>query len=309
MQYLFITISLSTLCVSEICFAQPKPIEVTYSTNSNNEYSFQSKNLNFCDYTVKVEFQNLQNATSSSSLPYIESISSGINTLFTLKPSQTGQNISFQFGYKSQKGRLLSKPPKSFIYLLPFSNQSKHRINDSQNIMEMVSGKKVNNFYGLSFQMKKGDTVFAARRGIVSELKDEYDKYNDGVWFSSQTNFVEVFHQDGTFARYNRLKKGEVLVKEGQNIEVGQALGIVADDAFEGATVAQLMIYYLSKTNAFIDTKHGYDYVKPIFYTKDRPEGKFLEHGESYVSEWAESIVTQEMSKREIKKWKEGRNK
>jgi murein DD-endopeptidase MepM/ murein hydrolase activator NlpD len=297
----------SLLCflilIAPLCFGQSAPVEVNYTSN-NNEYTFQYKNPNYCDYVLKVEFSDLQGGTCSCSLPFIESVSAGSGTLFTLKPSQTNQSISFRFGYKTQKGRLLPKPPKPFIYLFPFSKVQTHRAFQSQNIMETISGKKIADFYGMAFQMKKGDTIFAARRGVVSEIKNQFDTHSDGVWFSSQTNFVEVFHQDGTFGRYNRLKKGLIWVKEGQWVEAGEPIGIVADDTFEGNTVVQFTVYYLPKSNAFNENSHAYSYVIPTFYSTTSPGGVLLQQGAFYTSDWPESIVTQEMSKRELKKWK-----
>lgn len=302
----------SLLCffvlIAQLSFGQSAPVEVNYTSN-NNEYTFQYKNPNYCDYVLKVEFSDLRGGTCSCSLPFIESVSMGAGTLFTLKPSQVNQSISFRFSYKTQKGRLLSKPPKPFIYLFPFSKAQAHRAFQSQNIMETISGKKIADFYGMSFQMKKGDTVFAARRGVVSEIKNQFDTHSDGVWFSSQTNFVEVFHQDGTFGRYNRLKKGLILVKEGQLVEAGEPIGIVADDTFEGNIVAQFTVYYLPKSNAFNENSYAYSYVTPMFYSTTSPSGILLQQGAFYTSDWPESIVTQEMSKRELKKWNSLKNK
>ena len=285
---------------------QPKPVEVNYTNDTaKNEYTFRYQNPNACDYTVRVEFVGLQNGTCSCSLPYVESVTSGTGNLFTLKPSQPNQGISFRFSYSYQKGRLLSKPPKPFIYVFPFSKKEAHRANQTQNIIETIAGKKIPDFYGMSFQMRKGDTVYAARRGVVSEVKNEFDTHSDGVWFSTQTNFVEVFHSDGTFGKYNRFKKGTLMVKEGQRVEAGQPLGIVADDTFEGNTVAQYIIYYLVKSTNPADKGYTHSYVIPTFYTTTQPAGVLLQQGAFYTSDWPESIVTQEMSKREVKKWKE----
>jgi hypothetical protein len=104
--------------------------------------------------------------------------------------------------------------------------------------------------------------------------------------------------------RYNRLKKGALLVKEGDEVEAGQPIGIVADDAFEGSTVVQLTAYYLSKANAFSDTNHSFTYFAPTFYTQETPEGTLMQSLTFYTSAWPERIITQEMPKRVLKKWK-----
>ncbi|MCA0230021.1 MAG: M23 family metallopeptidase [Bacteroidetes bacterium] len=279
-------------------------VEVTYTANDKREYTFQAKNTNVCDYTVKVEFTDLQGGSCGCSLPFIESISPGPSTLFTLKPNQNNQGISFRFGYSYLKGRVLNKAPKPFLYLFPFSSAVPHKAFLSKNIMEMIANKKVSNFYGIAFQMQKGDTVFAARRGVVSQVKDAFDTHSDGIWFSSQTNSVEIFHGDGSFASYNRLKKGKMLVKEGQEVEAGEPLGIVTDDTFEGSVVVQFSVYYLSRARAFNQTEYPYEFVVPSFYSPTNTSGLVMQSGGTYTSEWPEAMVTQEMSKKEIKRWK-----
>lgn len=292
----------------ERTFSQINPVEITYTNNADKkEYTFQYQNNTYIDYAVKLDFSNLQGGTCTCSLPYVGSVSTGKGSLFTLKPSQDNQGISFRFSYKYQKGRLLNKPPKPYIYLFPFSKIQAHRANQTQNILELIAGKKVTDFYGMSFQMKKGDTVFAARRGIVSEIKNEFDTHAEGVWFSSNTNFVEIFHQDGTFGKYNRFKKGTILVKEGQQVEAGEPIGVVADDTFEGNMLVQFTVYYLDRAKAFIDTGHSFTYVIPTFYSTTTPVGVMLQQGAFYTSDFPESIVTQEMTKRELKKWKEAK--
>ena len=303
MKLIGITLVFTVVCFPFLGLSQGK-VEVSYTTNDKREYTFQAKNSTYCDYTVKVDFTNLNGGSCGCSLPYIEAVSVGQNTLFTLKPNQNNQGISFQFGYTYQKGRVLSKMPKPFLYLFPFSSSAPHRIFLSKNIMEVIGNKKTSNFYGIAFQMQKGDTVFAARRGVISQVKDAFDTHPDGIWFSSQTNSIEIFHSDGTFASYNRLKKSKMLVAEGQEVEVGDPLGIVADDTFEGTHVVQFSVYYLSRTKAFNQTEYPYDFVIPSFYSPTNASGLVLQSGGTYTSEWPEAIVTQEMSKKEIKRWK-----
>jgi Peptidase family M23 len=293
------------LLLHNVVFGQTKIVDVTYSQNTTNEVAFQYSNLGYCDYALKLEFSDLRGGDCSCMLPFVQSVKTGMGSLLTLKPTQPNQGVTFRFSYKYTKGRLLNKPPKTLMYLLPFSNTKAHRAQQTQNIIEMLGGQKITNFYGTAFEMQHGDTIYASRRGVVSEVKNEFEKYNDNVWFSSQTNSVEVFHQDGTFGRYNRFKKGTILVKEGQSVEAGQPLGVVADDTFENTTVMQFTVYYLAQSRAFKDDNHPFEYVIPVFCSKDTPNGAVLQQNALYESQWPEAVITQEMSKRELKKWKQ----
>ncbi len=71
---------------------------------------------------------------------------------------------------------------------------------------------------------------------------------------------------------------GTIRVKPGQSVEAGQPLGIVADDTFEGSTLAQFTVYYLDKAKAFTDA-HSFTYLIPPFNTTTHPAGVVLQQG------------------------------
>ena len=55
---------------------------------------------------------------------------------------------------------------------------------------------------GLGFSTTAGDTIFAARGGLVTEVVDNSASTSENTSFHSTENYLEVFHKDGTFARY-----------------------------------------------------------------------------------------------------------
>lgn len=73
------------------------------------------------------------------------------------------------------------------------------------------------------FEMNQGDTIYSARKGTITALPDntiELDRLTN--------NSIEVRHDDGTVAVYLGADPDLKLVKIGQTIYPGQAIGIVS---------------------------------------------------------------------------------
>ncbi|NNF36807.1 MAG: hypothetical protein HKN68_22080, partial [Saprospiraceae bacterium] len=90
----------------------------------------------------------------------------------------------------------------SILYNLPFSSGKKYRI------MQPWNGK-LSHFtreskYALDFDMPEGDTICAAREGIVIRTVDHFTE-NGGKEHKDKANQVVVLHDDGTMAFYVHL--------------------------------------------------------------------------------------------------------
>lgn len=79
--------------------------------------------------------------------------------------------------------------------------------------------------HALDFAMPEGTPVLAARDGLVTCVLDDDQ---DGTRLGG--NAVALLHPDGTLTQYAHLKRGSVLVHDGQQVRRGEVLG------FSGAT-------------------------------------------------------------------------
>ncbi|GGM14041.1 M23 family metallopeptidase [Pseudomonas asuensis] len=74
--------------------------------------------------------------------------------------------------------------------------------------------------YAVDVAMPEGTPVLAARSGTVVEIQNR--QFGHGP--SPSGNFVRIQHDDGTQSAYLHLKRGSVVVREGQKVETGTPL-------------------------------------------------------------------------------------
>ena len=136
--------------------------------------------------------------------------------------------------YINFKGNLSYKEnikiDEDFEYVLPFKKGKKYKI--IQGFNGRFSHNLISSKYAIDFNFKVGDTVYASRKGIVVIAKKDSKEFGKNRSFSGKANKVIVYHDDGTLASYVHLKYDEVFVQEGDEVIVGQPLGLVGMSGF-----------------------------------------------------------------------------
>lgn len=291
-------------------FGQEK-IEVFYENSSEGEYKFYAINPNFCTYTLELDFSELHNLKGSVSFPFRMEVDKGQNYLFTLKRVQNDVATSFRFNSGYHVGCINPDVDENFIYLLPIAQAKKTQTFELDYFKINKSAPEPKNFYALGFLMPLGDTIFAARRGVVSDLKDGANLAHSNYEFTTTDNFIQIFHDDCSFGIYEIFQKS--LVKRGQEVEAGDPIAISGGEKYEVGPHFRFEVYYndeekFTKKKEEAKRVHYWAYVPMHFYTVEDPDVQ-LKHNDSYTSIHPESMITQEMNKREKKKWsKQKRN-
>jgi len=86
----------------------------------------------------------------------------------------------------------------------------------------------VENRHAVDFAAPVGTPVVAARDGLVMQAESGFDEAlpgEDESTLLARANFIRVLHDDGTMALYAHLEAGGVLVRVGQRVRRGQAIG------------------------------------------------------------------------------------
>jgi murein DD-endopeptidase MepM/ murein hydrolase activator NlpD len=299
-------------------FAQ-RLIEVNYDVDKQRNFNFYCRNNAFCNYILEFNFSTLENVKPDHALPYRGMVKPGINKL--LKLSKENASAAFQFKYAMgyAKGCINPKVDTGFTYILPIglgretqvyvmenSQQTNSRESaEGGNAQQTIPGSK--NWYLIRMRMKPGDTIFAARRGMVTEVDDRSNLNDSGGSSIGSENYVEIVHGDCSFGKYGILRKGSALVKPGQFVEVGAPIGLVGGDKYGRGSEIRFSVHYNVEAD---DTQNGgsnskiyWEYAPLKFWTKNN--GKVsLRHGGNYLSERPPAILQQEIKKPEEKKGK-----
>lgn len=112
------------------------------------------------------------------------------------------------------------KNDSSYIYSLPFEKKKKVYV-----IQAYESSFSHNGERALDFKVKKGTMICAARGGVVIDTRSDSDKGGLKPENLADGNFIIIRHSDSSTAYYWHLQKGGVLVKEGDTVLIGQAIG------------------------------------------------------------------------------------
>jgi murein DD-endopeptidase MepM/ murein hydrolase activator NlpD len=193
---------------------------------SRGTYELLADNAYIIPVWVSVEFPSLVNMKASEPLPYRTLVPAGAkgHELFTLEALPGSERRSYRMLVSYAKGDPASaKPDENFPYLFPFGHGTKHRVTQGYNGSFTHTG--LENQYALDFDLDTGTPVFAARGGLVFDVKKNSNRGGSSSSYNKDANFVSVLHEDGTIGNYIHLKLNGALVAPGDRIEGGQLIG------------------------------------------------------------------------------------
>jgi murein DD-endopeptidase MepM/ murein hydrolase activator NlpD len=279
-------------------------VDITYRQNAKGAYEFSAVNHAFCHYMLELRFTAFDNLRANHALPYFAEIKPGVNPLFTLSPVNREEPVKFNYSSHFYKGCMHPAVDTDFVYLLPIGPGKETQVYEMSGPGRPEEGEAgVHDWYVLRMRMKPGDTIYAARRGVVTEV-DDSDGSNDAGRSGGTENYVEVVHADCSFARYGILRKGSALVKPGQPVRPGQPLGLVGGDAYGRGSEVRFSVYYpqledLPQNGASAGIYRNY--VQVLCWTKNNGKSR-LKHGAVYSSEFPAALLNLEAPKKKANK-------
>lgn len=154
---------------------------------------------------------------------------------------------------------ITARPDTQYRYELPVSKDRSFRILQGQE--GSFSHDRLYNKYAVDFAMSVGDTVYAARNGIVGYLYEGSSYGGNSEVYMSYSNSIMILHEDGTVAQYSHLKKDGVLVEIGDQISVGQPIALSGNTGYVSGDHLHFNVFQPTKTqpvSIFISFK-GYE--------------------------------------------------
>jgi hypothetical protein len=295
--------SVLTLYVSS-SFSQ-RIIEIKYEADARGATVISCINYAYCTYILDLGFTTFKNLRCDKPLPFHGEVKPGYTKLFTITAIDPQLPTQFNYSSKNQKGCMHPAVNTDFTYLLPISPgmQAQSYEMSPDKLPDTTKSKTVNtstnqsrdsvSWYVLRLKMKSGDTIYAARKGIVTELQDQNGANDAGQTSVTTENYIEIVQADCSFARYGILRKNSALVKPGQAVKAGQPIGLVGGDAFgRGSDLRFSVYYYQEESNS--SQIGGRHYVIPLIWSKKNGKGR-LKHGVIYTSEFPPAVLNQEI--------------
>ncbi|MCD8081573.1 MAG: M23 family metallopeptidase [Bacteroides sp.] len=293
-------------------WAQQTYVKVSAEYTDKNEMVLWAENYSHIPHTVTLRFEEVSNTTSAmggDKRSFV--VGTGKRRLMSLRPIDAKRRASARYRAFYELGNTVARPDTAFVYLFPLrpGTLTQCRI---MSAIERLPGDDSGRPVGLSLRFREGDTVVAARAGVVTDVNDKARvSQTSGRMFRGTENYVQIYHADGSFALYKYFADAGVLVQPGDNVRPGDPLGIISDgDPSTGGAKLGFMIYTWEEVPSDDPDKmrkRGRPWL-PRFWLGEAGEG-YPQKSVKYTVEHPEEYVTREMNKKEKKKFVERKEK
>lgn len=163
-------------------------------------------------------------------------------------------------------------PDRSFVYALPYQPGKKFML-----IQGWQSSYSHKGEIALDFKMKKGSSVHAARDGVVESVMEDSDKGGLSPEYLALGNHISIRHSDGSVAHYWHLQKDGALVKEGDTVKIGQAIGLSGNTGYTAFPHLHFEVVGADENGQYrqvpirFQTRKGIKYLRPGRWYKAVP--------------------------------------
>jgi murein DD-endopeptidase MepM/ murein hydrolase activator NlpD len=185
------------------------------------------------EFTLTLE-ADLENMTPSRSIPF--TVEAAGRTSFELvKLRRTDRTRRWHYHYQPywQLGARRSTTTNDADYAMPFGPGRYVVMQGPRGTFSHFAGTGSEN--AVDWTVPVGTIVCAAREGRVAGVKQNSDVGGADRSFRPFANYILIRHADGTFAEYVHLQKDGAMVKIGDEVTVGQPIGLSGQTGFTSA--------------------------------------------------------------------------
>jgi murein DD-endopeptidase MepM/ murein hydrolase activator NlpD len=169
-----------------------------------------------------------------------------------LRISQTNSNDPWQwagYNYQFVMGAPSKIPASDYIYSLPYQPSDRFEIGQSY-FGKFSHQAGTPNEYAIDMTMPEGTPVLAARSGTVIAYRDDSNSGGNSDEYTNCCNYINIKHEDGTYAAYLHLKYQGVTVRPGQLVAAGTVIGYSGPTGLVSGPHLHFMVYRVSDTVA-----------------------------------------------------------
>lgn len=289
MKYLFAALF---LFYSMVIQAQ---VQITAEQDQERNLTLFAFNKDVIPYTVQIQFAKLDNLESLEGELLYKVAKPGKSTLVKLQSIYSNVQVGFRYNTKLYKGDFKPSLPFDAPYLIPVEKGK------MVSMKPLIANQKLpeeRRYTGVSFLGDQPFTVCAPRKGIISEIKMDVEKVADGLADFSSENYVEIYHQDGSFTRVSGLKANSAKVTVGETVIPGQAL---ADSSPQANSSQHHVKMIQSRWEMEVN---GVTWVNfPVLIRSEKEELLSDKASENLQSTHPEELIAKELDKKELKKY------
>ncbi|MCB0279161.1 MAG: M23 family metallopeptidase [Calditrichaeota bacterium] len=140
-------------------------------------------------------------------------------------------------GTTSNEGPLFT-PPHQSPYILPYPIGKSYTMIQG-NYSPPPGGHR--NTFAYDFDFNMGDTITAARNGVVLFVNDQY---SDNDHISGHENNVFIEHADQTVVRYTHLMQGGARMTVNQSVKAGDLVGLSGNSGASSGPHLHFQVFY-----------------------------------------------------------------
>ncbi len=270
MRIRIVVFTLIFLCAVRVSFSQQLLSEKIVS-NDSLHVKIQNQFLAPVTFTLKAKkaYKGKVDCKKKFVLNHMEWSELCFSIPMSLLKDTSSFEISTFFEAKYLLGDSKScKPDKNYAYEFPFLKGKKYRV--MQGFHGSFSHSEKSSEYAVDVALAIGDTVCAAREGIVIMVIKHNSEHGKSKEYIDKANKVVIYHSDGTFAHYAHLAKNGVFVKVGDQVKVGNVLGTVGMTGFTTAPHLHFVIFGKNNKSIPFQFKN--------FKVKNIEMGMYLKH-------------------------------
>jgi murein DD-endopeptidase MepM/ murein hydrolase activator NlpD len=210
--------------------AQNDLVSVFGEQTDEGGYAFYATSRHMIPTYVTVSFESLRNLEADVDLPFSTALEPGQERLrlFELSVKNPSRSRGYRLAWSYARGNPeTARHDDSHAYLFPFAHGTKHKV--TQGFQGDFTHFGANE-YGVDFDLDRGTEIYAARGGLVVEVKENSTRGGPSAAYGDDANYVLIYHEDGSFGNYAHLRRGGAAVEPGDRVEAGELIG------YSGAT-------------------------------------------------------------------------
>ncbi|PSL03007.1 peptidoglycan DD-metalloendopeptidase family protein [Cecembia rubra] len=276
-------------------FAQ---VKLESEQDKDGNVTIYANNTEVIPYTLVVDFSTLMNLTSSGGRTVFAVVNPGRSIVARLKKTNANQGSSYNYSTKLYKGSYLDKSKEEPFYLIPVQEGQKVRMQPMTHVENVYKKESENTSYvGTAFYLEESTTICAPRKGIVSDMKMDTQQTGTNLSFNASDNFIEIYHDDGTFTKLIVLESGSEKVKIGDIVYPGQALASSSGEKYSSGKHVRMVQSRLNKVDREIRQE-----LIPVKLFDGEKEVSSKQAVSELISSHPENLISKEMSKKELKR-------